>query len=351
MKKVILIVVLGLLWCNVGVAESKLPACEGTILKKWTDCYGTQDMSDGAKYTGEWKKGKQHGQGTETYTNGDKYVGQWKDGKKNGQGIQYHGDGTVDKEGIFKGGKFQADLKLLPSSGKWETKLGKSYQMPVTIYIPEGTGAKPLILVIHTSGGLNQSEHDYAMALQKEGFLSVVPDFYAPYGLTPPQKKLTWTKFRKDIHNDFTAIISQLKSMSREPIKKVFAVGFSNGGYWAAALAARGDIDAGVSYYGAYSEGGTVRGRGALERGSILSNTSSKSAPVLMFHGTEDHVVPLKWVAEKFERLYPDIEAHYYDGVDHAYDKKTNYGGRYYNEEATKDSWIKTLEFLRKHGA
>ena len=48
--------------------------------------------------------------------------------------------------------------------------------------------------------------------------------------------------------------------MSEGGVKKVFAVGFSNGGYWAAALAARGDIDAAVSYYGAYSEGGKFRG-------------------------------------------------------------------------------------------
>ena len=48
--------------------------------------------------------------------------------------------------------------------------------------------------------------------------------------------------------------------MSEGGVKKVFAVGFSNGGYWTAALAARGDIDATVSYYGAYSEGGTFRG-------------------------------------------------------------------------------------------
>ena len=59
---------------------------------------------------------------------------------------------------------------------------------------------------------------------------------------------------------DFIAIISQLQSMSKGGVKKVFAVGFSNGGYWAAALAARGDIDAGVSYYGEYSEGGRFRG-------------------------------------------------------------------------------------------
>ena len=53
------------------------------------------------------------------------------------------------------------NLKTLPSSGNLEIKLGKSNEMPVTIYIPDGSGTKPMILVIHTSGGLNQSEHDY----------------------------------------------------------------------------------------------------------------------------------------------------------------------------------------------
>ena len=154
--------------------------------------------------------------------------------------------------GFFIGYLFDAsaqNLKPLPPSGKLEITLGKSNKMPVTIYIPDGSGAKPMILVIHTSGGLNQSEHDYAMALHKEGFLSIVPDFYTPYNLSPPQKKLTWTKYREDIHSDFTSIISQVKSMSKTPPKKVFAVGFSNGGYWAAALAAKGDIDAGVVSY------------------------------------------------------------------------------------------------------
>ena len=44
------------------------------------------------------------------------------------------------------------NLKPLPSSGKLEIKLGKSNEMPVTIYIPDGSGAKPMILVLHTRG-------------------------------------------------------------------------------------------------------------------------------------------------------------------------------------------------------
>ena len=69
-----------------------------------------------------------------------------------------------------------------------------------------------------------------------------------------------------------------------------------------------------------------------------------------MFHGTEDSFVPLR-VAQYFYKHYPDIEGHFYDGIDHAYDKKMAYGGRFYNEDATQDSWTKTLEFLKKYGS
>ena len=33
----------------------------------------------GDKYVGQFKDGKQHGQGTKTFDYGDEYVGEWKD--------------------------------------------------------------------------------------------------------------------------------------------------------------------------------------------------------------------------------------------------------------------------------
>ena len=237
-----------------------------------------------------------------------------------------------------------ATMKALPASGKVELMLGASGKMPTTVYVPEGTGEKPLILVIHSSGGMKVADHNYAMALTKEGYISVVPDFFTAFNISNREKRLTWTKYRDDIHKDFTTIISQIKSFSKTPSKKVFAVGFSNGGYWAAALAARGDIDAGVSYYGAYSEAGTVR-RSELIFGSILEESGSNSSPLLMFHGTNDSRVALE-TAEAFEELYPNVVAYYYDDVDHAFERKSRFDA--YNEEAAKDSWEKTLEFLKK---
>jgi len=100
MKKLLGIVVLGLLWCNVGFAY-----CIGDC----TNGYGTYASSDYEKYVGEWKDGLRHGQGTYTFcwdkshslcsennTNGDKYVGEWKDDKKDGLGNYICGSNISD---------------------------------------------------------------------------------------------------------------------------------------------------------------------------------------------------------------------------------------------------------------
>ena len=73
MKKLLGILVLGLLWCNVGFAECIKGDCN-------------------------------NGYGTYTYANGSKYVGEWKDGKENGQGTYKFANGKVDK-GILKNNK------------------------------------------------------------------------------------------------------------------------------------------------------------------------------------------------------------------------------------------------------
>ena len=67
MKKLLGILVLGLLWCNVGFTETKI-------------------YPNGEKYIGEFKNGKRHGQGTLEYSIWKKYVGEWKDDKRHGQG-------------------------------------------------------------------------------------------------------------------------------------------------------------------------------------------------------------------------------------------------------------------------
>ena len=78
MKKLLGIVVLGLLWSSNVYA---LPQCEGSNHNKWTDCFRSVEYQDGVTYDGEWRKGLFHGKGTLTLPDGNNVYGGWKHGK------------------------------------------------------------------------------------------------------------------------------------------------------------------------------------------------------------------------------------------------------------------------------
>jgi S1-C subfamily serine protease len=82
-----------------------LPPCPPDVFH---NCYGTYTWADGSKYVGEWKDGKQHGQGTYTFgkgkNEGDKYVGEHKDHKFHGQGTYTDSYGRKHV-GEFKNGE------------------------------------------------------------------------------------------------------------------------------------------------------------------------------------------------------------------------------------------------------
>jgi len=79
-----------------------LPKCEGSPrtfsnykeLSSWSNCEGTVVFFGGkVKYVGQWKKGKEHGQGTIIFSNGNKFVGEFKNHRKNGTGTFTFADG------------------------------------------------------------------------------------------------------------------------------------------------------------------------------------------------------------------------------------------------------------------
>ena len=72
-----------------------LPQCKGVYKrngsKAWTDCFGTQYISGGDKFVGEWKDGLRHGPGVYYYKNGGSTSGTW-----------VHGSLNVDKPSPIK---------------------------------------------------------------------------------------------------------------------------------------------------------------------------------------------------------------------------------------------------------
>ena len=86
-------------------AQSRLPPCPSDQNAYWHDCFGAYTFASGAKYVGEWRDDKQHGQGTFTFPDGEKYVGEWRDNKQHGQGTytfpsgaKYVGEWRDDKQ-------------------------------------------------------------------------------------------------------------------------------------------------------------------------------------------------------------------------------------------------------------
>ena len=70
MKKLLGIMVLGLLLSSNTYAECIEGDCNND--------YGIYTSADGDKYIGEWKDGKENGQGTYTFANGTVDKGIWK---------------------------------------------------------------------------------------------------------------------------------------------------------------------------------------------------------------------------------------------------------------------------------
>ena len=102
MKKLLLFVI-GTMLAFGAYGQSDLPTCQGSDATKWRNCFGTYTTANGTNYVGQFKDGKEHGQGTDAYADGGKYIGQFKDGKYHGQGTRTYASG--DKYvGEFKDG-------------------------------------------------------------------------------------------------------------------------------------------------------------------------------------------------------------------------------------------------------
>jgi hypothetical protein len=135
-----------------GGFASDLPDCPTDQSKRFHNCFGTYTFASGGKYVGEWKDGKQHGQGIKTWMSGSKYAGEFKNGKRDGHGTYTYGSGDIyigdfkdDKrngKGSFTsvdGRKYVGEWKGGKTSGKGTTTFVSG-----NIYTGEGKDGKML---------------------------------------------------------------------------------------------------------------------------------------------------------------------------------------------------------------
>ena len=101
MKRVFVIICILITLANAAYA---LPKCVGSRSINWNYCVGTYAFTNGDKYVGDFKDGKEHGQGTYTWKNGNKLTGIWKYGYATGFGTYTKPNGHY-YEGEWKNSK------------------------------------------------------------------------------------------------------------------------------------------------------------------------------------------------------------------------------------------------------
>jgi len=101
-----------------NIPTSNLPACQGSNVSYWSNCFGTETNAGGTKFIGEFISGRKHGKGQYIWENGDKFVGDYFNNQRNGLGIDYLANGQIKDSGTFKDGRLAAthyvDPKLYP---------------------------------------------------------------------------------------------------------------------------------------------------------------------------------------------------------------------------------------------
>jgi len=212
---------------------------------------------------------------------------------------------------------------------------------------PSGNEPFPVVILLHSSGGfksnqmLNYLGDDYV----ENGFAIYAPDFFKRHGITTQTRIKTWTTFREPIEKELSEIVELVKKDKKIDSKNVFAVGFSNGGYWATYLAGTKQVNAASSHYGVWTFKGGLNGY-------PTKYIKKDCNPLLVLHPKKDKVQQLKHVKShiaKAEKSCSAVKVYYYDKGGHAWESQKYQGGVGYNKDVWKDAVNKTITFFRNN--
>ncbi|MDA9982931.1 dienelactone hydrolase family protein [Gammaproteobacteria bacterium] len=194
-----------------------------------------------------------------------------------------------------------------------------------SVYEPSGQGRSPAVIVLHTKGGLSGHEKEFAYRLSKQGYVTITVDYFAGDG------------------NNTKHGYEYLTTHPKVDPERIGLVGFSMGAREALDLASRLAIsgsDRQISGVVSYYIGNMI----------VPWIEPLNHPPILFLHGDQDQEVqPIEIINYcKVQKERGTVcDAHVYEGVKHAFDKQSKYGG--WDVRATKDAWERTLSFLDKY--
>lgn len=227
------------------------------------------------------------------------------------------------------------DSRLATETVEWEVRPGRRLKLyharPRT-----GSGTRPVVIVIHENRGLNDHIRDVARRAAVAGYDAYAPDLLTPGGGTPADEDQARTMIGQlDIVQtaaDGAALIHRFAAAHR----RVGLVGFCWGGGMVdrLAIAAGGDLSAGVAFYGPAPD--------PAEAPHV------RAAMLILLAGLDERVnaTALPWIAA-LRAAGKNVETTTYPGVNHAFHNDTSEAR--YNREAAMAAWAATLDFFRRH--
>jgi carboxymethylenebutenolidase len=228
-----------------------------------------------------------------------------------------------------------------------EVTVGVRKNMEATLFIPNGPGPFPSVLVMHTSFGITEADRGYCANLAAAGFICIAPAFLRAHGINNEEvRRKAFTSEARPIMEDFAEIIGELDALPQAKKGAVGAVGFSNGGFFAALLAATKRARAAVSYYGALDGARTHKDLDIFRK-----RWQADSSPILILAGENDTTIgkgPPAMLDQIVKAAGARDELKWYPDAGHGFDRSGTSGAG--NAAAAADAWRRTLGFLRANG-
>jgi dienelactone hydrolase len=204
---------------------------------------------------------------------------------------------------------------------------------------------RPGVLVAHTIAGRTQHEESRAIRLAELGYAGFAIDVYGKGTQTTDldRNRTMMTALRDDrpeLQKRLLAALACLRQQPEVDAEQTSAIGFCFGGLSVLDIARTGENIAGVvSLHGIFEAPGNTAG-------------NSVTAKVLALHGWEDPLATSEDVvalATELTAMGADWQIHAYGNTTHAFTNPSAddwEGGKKYNEDADRRSWIATQNFL-----
>jgi carboxymethylenebutenolidase len=223
-------------------------------------------------------------------------------------------------------------------------KVGVRHTIEAELFIPDGPGPFPIILELETSAGVGGADWDHCAEFARAGYICLVPKHLEAYGVTNEARRRGFTTDARAIFDELVAAIEQLEQMPQAKPGAVGAIGYSNGGFFAALLASAHKVKAAVGYYGAYD--------GAMSQPDLHTFKrffNPHSAPMLILHGEYDGTVnrasALK-LAEIIRENGGTCEIVIYPNAGHDFERAPHLPG---DGAAMADARIRTAAFFKQY--